>query len=290
MVVGLLEGQARAKGVELRCEVEGAGLWIYADPVRLRQVMFNLVGNAVKFTARGRVTARLVVRDGLPGRRTVRFEVEDTGIGMDPEVQARLFERFQQAESDTSRRFGGTGLGLSISRALMRMMDGDIGFSSTAGSGSTFWLAFEAPTAAAPKPQVVEQGVLEGIRLLLVEDNPTNRLVARTLLTRLGAEVDEAEDGVAGVDAARSGGYDLILMDIQMPRMGGIEATRAIRGLGGAVAQTPILALTANAMTHQRAEYAAAGMNGMVAKPIGVAALLGEIARILTDETEAVAV
>ncbi|MEW5685469.1 MAG: ATP-binding protein [Pseudomonadota bacterium] len=290
VVVGLLEGQARAKGVDLRCEVEGAGLWIYADPVRLRQVMFNLVGNAVKFTEQGQVVARLKIANGLPGRRRVRFEVEDTGIGMAADVQARLFERFQQAESDTSRRFGGTGLGLSISRALMRMMDGDIGFTSTPGEGSTFWLEFEAPMAATPEPEVVEQGVLEGIRLLLVEDNPTNRLVARTLLTRLGAEVDEAEDGIAGVEAARTGDYDLILMDIQMPRMGGIEATRAIRGLGSPAAHTPIIALTANAMTHQRAEYAAAGMNGMVAKPIGAAALLGEIARILTAEPEALAV
>ncbi|PZQ62277.1 MAG: hypothetical protein DI570_11460 [Phenylobacterium zucineum] len=286
VVVGLLEGQARAKGVDLRCEIEGAGLWIYADPVRLRQVMFNLVGNAVKFTDAGQVVARLKVADSLPGRRRVRFEVEDTGIGMSPEIQARLFERFQQAESDTSRRFGGTGLGLSISRALMRMMDGDIGFTSTPGKGSTFWLEFEAPMAATPDPDVVEQGVLEGIRLLLVEDNPTNRLVARTLLSRLGAEVDEAEDGVAGVEAARTGDYDLILMDIQMPRMGGVEATRAIRGLNSPAAYTPIIALTANAMTHQRAEYAAAGMNGIVAKPIGAAALLGEIARILTAESE----
>jgi PAS domain S-box-containing protein len=289
MVVGLLEGQAQAKGVDLRCEVEGAGLWIYADPVRLRQVMFNLVGNAVKFTEAGQVTARLQVSNGLPGRRRVRFEVEDTGIGMSDEVQARLFERFQQAESDTSRRFGGTGLGLSISRALMRMMDGDIGFTSTLGRGSTFWLEFEAPMAATPTPEETEQGVLEGLQILLVEDNSTNRLVARTLLTRLGAEVEEAEDGLAGVDAARTGAYDLILMDIQMPRMGGIEAARAIRSLGGPAAQVPIIALTANAMTHQRAEYAAAGMNGMVAKPIGAAAMLGEIARILTAEPQALA-
>jgi len=140
-VVGLLDGQARAKGVELRPQVDGADLWIEADPVRLRQAMFNLNGNAVKFTTDGAVEARLTVQDSGPGRRRVRLEVEDTGVGMTPKAQSRLFERFHQAESDTARRFGGAGLGLSITRALVRMMGGDIDFRSTAGVGSTFWFA-----------------------------------------------------------------------------------------------------------------------------------------------------
>ncbi|MDO9172547.1 MAG: ATP-binding protein, partial [bacterium] len=289
-VVGLLDGQARAKNVELRCEVSGDDLWIEADPVRLRHAMFNLIGNAVKFTPAGHVAARLAVHDAGDGRRHVRLEVEDTGIGMTPEAQSHLFERFHQAESDTARRFGGAGLGLSISQALVRMMGGRIGFASEPDVGSTFWFEFEAPAARPLVVQPVEDGVLEGVRILLVEDNATNRLVARTMLARLGATVAEAEDGLAGLAAARTGRHDLILMDIQMPHMGGVEAARAIRGLEGRAAHVPIIALTANAMVHQRSEYLAAGMSGVVAKPISAAALLAEIARLLADEPDAIAV
>ncbi|HMC93949.1 MAG TPA: response regulator, partial [Polyangia bacterium] len=222
------------------------------------------------------------------GRLRVRLEVEDTGVGIGAEAQARLFERFHQAQGDTARRFGGTGLGLSITQALVRMMGGEITFSSVEGEGSTFRMVFDAPAAQAASAEPVAEGLLEGVQILLVDDNPTNRLVARTMLTRLGASVDEAEDGVAGLEAARHGGYDLILMDVQMPHMDGIEATRAIRGLPSAVAQTPILGLTANVMVHQRLVYLAAGMNGVVAKPISPAALLAEIARVIgqVDEDE----
>ena len=287
-VVGLLEAEARAKGLELRTEIVGDDLWIAADPLRLRQAMFNLIGNAIKFTTRGHVTARLTIAPTPEGDRQVRIEVEDTGIGITPEVQLRLFERFRQAESSTARRFGGTGLGLSITRALVEMMGGRISLESRPGQGSTFWLDFVAPAAAPVAPPADEGQLLDGVRVLLVEDNPTNRLVARTMLSRLGAEVGEAEDGVEGVRAARQGGYDLILMDVQMPHMDGVEATRAIRGLGGDVAVTPIIGLTANVMVHQKEAYLAAGMNGVVAKPISAAALLGEIAR-LTAGDEALA-
>jgi PAS domain S-box-containing protein len=279
----LLGGQARAKGVELRCEIVGPDLWIEGDPVRLRQAMFNLVGNAVKFTSQGHVMARLAVEAAPDGRRHVRLEVEDTGIGMTAETQSHLFERFRQAESDTARRFGGTGLGLSITQALAHMMGGEIGFASTEGKGSTFWLDFDAPGAHPINAEAVEEGLLDGVHILLVEDNPTNRLVARTMLTRLGASVQEAEDGVAGLEAARRGVHDIILMDVQMPHMDGVEATRAIRGLRGAAARVPIIGLTANVMVHQRAEYLAAGMNGVVAKPISPAVLLAEIAHLLAQ-------
>jgi CheY-like chemotaxis protein len=243
--------------------------------------MFNLVGNAVKFTERGHVVVRLTVAPGEAGHRGLRFEVEDTGIGMTTEAQLHLFERFRQAEGDTARRFGGTGLGLAITRVLARMMGGEIGCASVEGQGSTFWMTFDAPAARPVAAVAVEAGLLEGVSILLVEDNPTNRLVARTMLTRLGASVEEAEDGLAGLQAARLGAHDLILMDVQMPRMDGVEATRAIRGLAGPVSQVPIIGLTANVMVHQKAEYRAAGMDGVVAKPISPAALLAEIARVV---------
>ena len=283
-VTSLLGGQARDKGVDLRCDALGGELWIEADPLRLRQAMFNLVGNAVKFTAKGHVATRLVVSAAVKGRRHVRFEVEDTGIGMTSAAQRHLFERFRQAEGDTARRFGGAGLGLSITKALAAMMGGEIGFTSVEGEGSTFWLEFDAPAADPVTVQTAEAGVLDGVSVLLVDDNATNRLVARTMLTRLGARVDEAEDGVVGLEAARRGAYDLILMDVQMPRMDGIEATRAIRRSPGDVALVPVIGLTANVMAHQRAHYMAAGMNGVVAKPISPTALLAEIARLMSPQ------
>ncbi|MDP3491677.1 MAG: ATP-binding protein [Hyphomonadaceae bacterium] len=281
-VVALLAGQARAKGVELRSEFVGEQSWVDVDPARLRQVMFNLIGNAVKFTIKGHVAARLIVGPiGDGGCRHVTLEVEDTGIGMSAQAQARLFERFRQAESDTARRFGGTGLGLAISQCIARTMGGEIICSSVEGQGSTFRLEFDAPEAAPVEAVVTEGGVLEGVDILLVEDNPTNRLVAHTMLTRLGANVDEAEDGLLGVEAARRGSYDVILMDVQMPHMNGVDATRAIRGLVGPASQVPIIGLTANVMEHQRTEYLAAGMDGVVAKPISPAALITEIARLV---------
>ncbi len=289
-VLALLGGQARAKKIELRREVTAGDLWIEADPVRLRQVMFNLVGNAIKFTGQGHVAVRLAITDE-GGARRVRLEVEDTGIGVPADVQPHLFERFRQADSSTARRFGGTGLGLSITQALVELMGGTIGFSSRDGDGSLFWIDFTAPAAEAAREEPVESGVLDGVCVLLVEDNPTNRLVARTLLGRLGAEIYEAEDGLAGLEAARTGRFDLILMDVQMPHMDGIEATRAIRGLQGPAAQIPIIGLTANVMTHQKSIYLAAGMNGVVGKPFSAHALLTEIGRLLSEPAdEAVAV
>ncbi|MCI3133651.1 hybrid sensor histidine kinase/response regulator [Phenylobacterium aquaticum] len=282
-VMGLLGTDAASKGLDFRAEVQGQDLWIEADPLRLRQAMFNLLGNAIKFTASGGVTARLSLRAVSDGTRRVRLEVQDTGIGIAPAVQSKLFERFRQAEGSTARRFGGTGLGLSITRALVEMMGGHIGFSSREGQGSTFWIDFVAPAAEPVAEAALHDQVLQGLRVLVVEDNATNRLVARTLLGRLGAEVAEAEDGAAGVEAARAGAFDLILMDVQMPVMDGVEATRVIRSLGGAVAAVPIIGLTANVMVHQQTAYLAAGMNGVVAKPISAAALLTEIARLMTE-------
>lgn len=283
-VIGLLRPQAEAKGITLRSRVEGGGGWILSDPVRLRQVLFNLIGNAVKFTVSGYVEARLCIGDEGGGKR-LRFEIEDTGVGIPTGLHDSLFHRFQQADGSTARRFGGTGLGLAITRTLAELLGGKVGFTSREGQGSVFWLEISAPVADAPSMEV-EDGTrcLAGLSILVVEDNPTNRLVATRILEGLGAAVETAEDGLLGVAAAQLRPYDLILMDVQMPRMDGIEATRQIRALAGPLGQTPIIGLTANALSHQHLDYLAAGMNGVAVKPISPAALLAEIARVTNQQ------
>ncbi|MEH0197560.1 ATP-binding protein [Caulobacter sp. CCNWLY153] len=284
-VADLLEPQAEAKGLAIRVEAPPAGeAWTAADPVRLRQALFNLIGNAVKFTLAGQVTARLSVAPVEEGLR-LRFEIEDTGVGIPLDAQASLFERFSQADGSTTRRFGGAGLGLSITRRLAQLMGGDIGFSSTPDQGSTFWLELLAPVAQAPAAADDDEDdalMLDGLEVLLVEDNAVNRLIATRMLEALGARVATAEDGQAGIVAAARG-YDLIFMDIQMPIMDGVEATRAIRALPGPAGAAPIVAMTANALAHQTAAYAEAGMNGSVAKPLSPAALVRAVVAALPD-------
>jgi CheY-like chemotaxis protein len=210
----------------------------------------------------------------------LRLEVQDTGVGIPLEVQGRIFQRFDQGDASTTRKFGGSGLGLAITKRLAEMMGGDVGFTSRPGLGSTFWLEVAAEPAEAPVAQVeIADPILEGVRVLVVEDNATNRMIASKLLEQLGASVETAADGYLGVEAAQRG-FDLILMDVQMPGIDGVEAARRIRALGGPVAQTPIVALTANVLSHQRQAYLDAGMDGVVGKPISPAALLTEIARL----------
>jgi PAS domain S-box-containing protein len=295
-VVGMLRRQAIAKGLELRTSVAGEGARVMADPVRLRQALFNLIGNAVKFTNAGQVDVRMSLRDDGGGGKRIRFEVEDTGVGIPEEAQGRLFQRFHQADGSTARRFGGSGLGLAITRSLAEMMGGEVGFCSREGLGSTFWFDVPAPVApcaeqavAAP-PSAGDAAPLGGMRILVVEDNPTNRLVACKMLESLGASVETAADGALGVEAAAAGGFDLVLMDVQMPHVDGVEATRRIRALAGEAAGTPIIGLTANVLAHQRSTYLAAGMDGVASKPISPPALLDEIARVLSGPRPAAAV
>ena len=284
-VAEMLRPQAEAKGLYLRVEAAGDLGWVITDPLRLRQALFNLLGNAVKFTLEGGVIARLSGRrDGENVR--LRYEIEDTGVGIDPEAAAKLFERFRQGDGSTTRRFGGSGLGLVICRRLAELMGGDVGFESTPGQGSTFWIEIEAEAGAAPvevPEDDDETPLFAGLRVLLVEDNATNRLIAGRMLEALGAQISLAEDGVQGVAMAREG-FDLILMDIQMPGMDGVEATQRIRALPAPIGTAPILAMTANAMAHQQAGYVAAGMDGAIAKPLSPAALARAIIQVLTSD------
>ncbi|HYE44606.1 MAG TPA: PAS domain S-box protein [Caulobacter sp.] len=275
-VIRLLGPQAREKGIELSLEgADGLG-WALADGVRLRQALFNLVGNAVKFTLSGGVAVRCARRDD-----DLVFEVADTGVGIPLDAQVGLFERFHQADASTTRQFGGSGLGLAITHRLAELMGGRVDFVSEPEVGSTFTLTVRAPSARAEAPvAAVPDGVLAGLSVLVVEDNPTNRMIAVKLLETLGASATTAQDGFAGVEAARAGAFDLILMDIQMPGIDGVEAARRVRALGGQAAQVPIIALTANVMAHQTRAYLEAGMDGVVSKPLSPSALLAEIARL----------
>jgi PAS domain S-box-containing protein len=279
-VASMLRPDAEARGLRLETQAPSGAGWALTDPLRLRQILLNLMGNAVKFTLKGSVEVALTIL-GVGEAQRVRIEVRDTGVGVPGAAQAKLFERFQQADGSDTRRFGGLGLGLALTKALVERMDGRIGFFSVEGEGATFWVEIAAPACASPLAEDADETVwLEGLRVLVVEDNSTNRLVATRMLRELGARVDTAENGAEGVRQVRSAAYDLIFMDIQMPVMDGVQATREIRALPGPAGLTPIVATTANVLSHQVESYRESGMDGCVAKPISPGALLGEIARL----------
>ena len=282
-VMEMMRPGVEARGLYLRTVVQDDAQWVSADPVRLRQVLFNLIGNAAKFTLRGGVEVRMR-SIGAGAAHRLRVEVQDTGVGVAPDAMAALFERFHQADGSTTRQFGGTGLGLAITRSLVEQMGGDVHARSTVGEGSTFWFEIEAPQVACGEEAEVEAGDwLDGLQVLVVEDNATNRLIARRMLESLGASVETADNGAEGVEAAALATFDLIFMDIQMPVMDGVEATRRVRAMAEPVRSTPIVAMTANVMTHQVRDYLKAGMDGAVAKPLNPAAILTELARLYAE-------
>jgi signal transduction histidine kinase/ActR/RegA family two-component response regulator len=279
---------ARAKDLALSVEVETTGeadetVLLALDETRLRQVLLNLLANALKFTAQGQVSARLAIGPA-PGQ--LRFEIADTGIGIAPDVQARLFRRFSQADSSISRAYGGAGLGLAISKALVTQMGGEIGVDSVEGQGSCFWVALSAQPVTPAATPAVAQARLEAERaprVLLVDDHPMNRELGHALLTLAGCEVTTADDGTQAVETARLDDFDLILMDVHMPGMDGLAATRAIRALPAPHGAVPIIALSADALPDQIARCRAAGMDGHVAKPIRREELLAAVSQALAS-------
>ncbi|HLI67395.1 MAG TPA: response regulator [Caulobacteraceae bacterium] len=287
-VLALLRPTAAAKGLTLDAAVQEDLGWVEGDGARLRKMAFHLIGNAVKFTLTGHVKVALTA-SGAGERRRLRLEVEDTGIGIPKDAQATLFRQFSQVDGSSTRRFGGPGLGLAITRRLARMMGGDVGFTSEAGVGSTFWMEVAAPACATPEAGGAGEGWLSGLRVLVVEDNPTNRLVATSMLSQLGATVETANDGAEGVAAVQRSHFDLIFMDIQMPVMDGVEASRRIRAMPPPLGSIPIVATTANVMPEQLVTYRQSGINGVVAKPISPSSLLAEVARIADGEPDVAA-
>jgi two-component system, sensor histidine kinase and response regulator len=278
---------ARGKGLTLRIELDSGlpACWL-GDRVRLQQILLNLASNAVKFTLRGEVCLRARVGDD---GQSLRCEVEDTGIGMDRATTTRIFEAFEQADVSTSRRYGGSGLGLTISRHLVEMMGGRLQLRSTPGAGTLFWFELSRlrPVAdQADDDPGSSHGRLDrllGARVLLVEDNELNRIVADEMLRRLGAHPLLAASGAEALSTLRSQPVDIVLMDIQMPGMDGIEATQRIRAMDGKVAMVPVIAMTANAMAGDRERSLAAGMNDHVTKPIDRIALGEVLAQWLPD-------
>ncbi len=278
----MMAPRAAEKGLILGCRLDPAvPPFVAGDPLRLRQILLNLVGNAIKFTERGSVTMAVEPLDTLPdGRVVLRFTVADTGIGIPEAARAGLFTEFWQADSSITRRFGGTGLGLAICKRLVTLMGGDIGYDSQGGDGSSFWFVIAVPPAAAADSGDAEVAAPRvSCHVLLVDDNPVNRQVAGGLLERYGQRVTAVEDGPAAIGAMRRDTFDLVLLDMHMPGLDGLETARRIRALGGAAATTPLWLLTANPSERDGRLWRDAGLNGCLAKPFRVE----EVLRLLDD-------
>jgi CheY-like chemotaxis protein/anti-sigma regulatory factor (Ser/Thr protein kinase) len=295
-----MQERAAARRLALRLDAApAAGGWLRADAVRLRQVLFNLVGNALKFTEQGGVVVRLSQQPLAEGRVQLRLEVEDTGIGIPADALPALFDRFTQADATAARRHGGSGLGLAITREVVQRMGGQIHVQTEPGRGSCFTVTLpceqapapdrpEAP-ATAPQPghSLAESpdapapagAVRRSLRILVAEDHAVNQLLIDAMLQRLGHQATLVSDGQLALEQARDGGWDVVLMDMQMPQLDGLSATRAIRALAGPAARVPIVAMTANARPEDRQACLEAGMDDYITKPIDMADLQAALSR-----------
>jgi CheY-like chemotaxis protein len=281
-IVRLVAPGARSKGLEMLAEVDpSVPSRSVGDPLRLRQVILNLLGNAVKFTDAGRVVIRIRVVERGPRNCRMTFEVEDTGIGIESAAMEKLFQAFSQADSSTTRLRGGTGLGLAVSQRLVGLMGGAISVRSAPGLGTCFSFTLDFATAAprsAPAIREPAQALDAAMdwpgelspKILVAEDNLVNRKLIRAMLVKLGCSPSFAVNGEEAVAAVQREEFDLILMDCQMPHMDGLEATRRIRSLGNRLADLPILALTANVLLEDRRRCRAAGLDDFLAKPISM--------------------
>lgn len=285
--VEMIDGQCQKKGLSLTLVVAPeVPPRLVGDEGRLRQVLLNFLSNACKFTAEGVVSVAISAEAADAGAR-LRVAVTDSGIGIAPDKIDVLFDRFTQADQSTTRTYGGTGLGLAISRRLIELMGGEVGVESQPGQGSTFWFEVPLPIDADGAGDARAQAAMDaaavapGARILVADDAPANRDLVSTLLTGLGLEVETVGDGAEAVEALRRGGHDLVLMDVHMPGLDGLAATRAIRALAGPVARTPVIALTANVQPEKVARCREAGMDDHVGKPINVAELVETLGRHL---------
>jgi CheY-like chemotaxis protein len=276
----LVASRIEEKGLRLciECPTPLRDRRLTGDPLRLGQILLNLTANAIKFTEQGEIALRFSASEENAASLLLRCAVSDTGIGIRPEDQPRLFHAFEQADGSTTRKYGGTGLGLAISKRLAELMQGEIGVISEANKGSTFWFTarLEKQTAADTEvttsmPVNAQEDILQtqhaGSRILLVEDEPISQEVSRCMLEDVGLNVDLAADGSEALQMAGQGQYQLILMDMQMPKLNGTDATKAIRQLAG-YAHIPIIAMTANAFDEDRHACIAAGMNDHIGKPV----------------------
>ena len=273
-VLAVLGQAIKDKGLQLQVDLSALPQALNGDPTRLAQALLNYLGNAVKFTERGSISISGRVLEESTAGWLLRFDVTDTGVGMAPEQQLRVFNAFEQGDNATTRKYGGSGLGLVINRRIAQLMGGEVGVESKLGQGSTFWLTARmargwrtSPAPARETTDALTLGAHRGKRLLLAEDEQVNQEVVKLFLGDAGLQIDIASDGETALHMASNGHYDLILMDVQMPKMNGLDATRAIRKLS-AYASTPILAMTANAFAEDRQSCRSAGMDDFVAKPV----------------------